>query len=220
MKPGIRIQLTFAASLSLLVGIAHPVLSMAQTTRGSVLIQSYEDPALRPLSDGEVQQAVQVMQRDNRYVAAQASRQRVEMVLATSMAPRDKDEPAGMRRAHVVTYNYDTNETSSAVVTLWPREQLEHYDVSAGPPPLLSPQELQRAKALALANAGVNARLQVAGLGGRTGELIITHLLARGATPSDSCGTQRCVLLMIGTREAVLDGGVLVNLTTGNVEVR
>jgi hypothetical protein len=132
----------------------------------------------------------------------------------------DKHAPTGHRRADVVLYNYDTNETVSAVVTLGPRPRVEHLTVTQGQPPGLSTQEVEEAKQLALAHPPVQARLQAAGLAGRERDLIITHLHAQGAAPGDPCATHRCVRLFFNTHEAVLDIEPIVDLTTGDVEVQ
>jgi hypothetical protein len=202
-------------SMSLLFGFVYPTLGAAQAVHQPPSIHSHEDPVLRPLSAGEAQQARQALQRTH-----PTGSQRVETVLVENMVPRDKDEAPGVRRAHVVTYNYDTNETSSAVIALSPRERIEHLDVSRRPPPFLASQELERAKGLALSHPGVRSRLAAAGIDPGRQDLIITHLLAQGAMPDHPCSIQRCVLLNINTPDAVLEPNVLVNLTTGNVEVR
>ena len=126
----------------------------------------------------------------------------------------------GQRRADVVLYNYDTNETISAVVILAPGPQrVADLAVIRGQPRGLSAEEVQEAQQLALAHPAVQAALQAAGLAGRESELIITHMHVRAAAP-DRCSTHRCVALSFNTRDAVLGIEPVVDLTTGDVAVQ
>lgn len=191
----------------------------AQGRDEAVRIEEQEERALQPLTAAEIQQATTVLQGDNRILQSLASSQRVRTVFVERYED-DKDAPMSTRRAHVVLYNYDTNETTSVLVTLGPRPQVEELTVTKDQPPGLSTQEVEEAKQLALAHPAVQAKLRAAGLAGRGHELIITHLLARAAAPDDPCTTHRCVALFFNTRDAVVDIAPVVDLTIGEVEMQ
>lgn len=200
----------------LVLGIQLP----ASQERGEgVRIEKQENRELQPLSTAEKQQAITVLQSDNRALRSLAGSQRVRTILI-ERHEEDKGAPTGKRRADVVLYNYDTNETTSAVVTLGPLPGVEYLTVTRDHPPGLSTQEVEEAKQLALAHPTVQARLRAADLAGREHELIITHLLARAAAPDDPCSTHRCVALFFNTRDAVLDIKPVVDLTTEEVEIQ
>jgi Cu2+-containing amine oxidase len=130
-----------------------------------------------------------------------------------------KGTSAGERRADVVLYNYDTNETLSAVVTLGPRQRVEELRVAPDQAPGLGVQEVEEAEQLALANPIVQAELRAAGLTGREQELHIAHIMAQAVSPDDPCSTDRCVVLFFSTPDFTLDIEPVVNLTTGQVEI-
>jgi hypothetical protein len=179
-------------------------------------VKEFVDEALRPLTAEEVDQAIDAVSGDER--ARTLSGQRVRTV-TVERHEQGKDAPAGQRRADVVQYNYDTNETVSAVVSLGARAQVEDLVVTQGPPIGFGRQELEEAQQLALAHPTVQAELRAAGLAGREGELLITHMQFQAVDADDPCRTDRCVVLFLNTRDAVLGVQPVVNLTTREVEV-
>jgi len=196
---------------------AQPLAAQAQN---EVLeIEERRDPALQPLSPAEIRQATSILQRDDRARMRLASDQRVRTVYFERRV-EDKGAPSGQRRADVVLYNYNTNETISAVVALSPRQQIEQLTVTQGQPPGLGTEEVAEAQQLALADPAVQAELRAAGLAGRESELIITHIRVRTDAPDDPCATNRCVLLFFNTPDAVLRLQPIVDLTTGEVQLR
>lgn len=80
---------------------------------------------------------------------------------------------------------------------------------------LISPQEVDEAKRLALANPKVKERLKAAGVA--ENELIITHLFTNTLYRDEAC---RCVALFFNTREAVLPIEPIVDLTTKEVRFK
>jgi Cu2+-containing amine oxidase len=213
----LRIRDLLATLLAALALPVQPLMSQAQDE--AIRIERHVDQALQPLTAAERNQAITVLQSDERASTRLARNQRVRTVFVERRED-DKDAPTGQRRADVVFYNYDTNETISAVVTLGPRPQVEHLTVTPNPPPGLSTQEVQEAQQLALTHPTVQARLQTAGLAGRESELFITHMGVQAAAPSDPCSTHRCVVLFFNTRNAVLNIEPIVDLTTGEVRVQ
>jgi Cu2+-containing amine oxidase len=196
---------------------AQPVASQVQNE--AVRIEERKDPALQPLSAAETRQATSILQGDERARTRLASGQRVRTVYIERRV-EDKGAPRGQRRADVVLYNYDTNETISAVVALGPRQRIEQLTVTRGQPLGLGTQEVEEAQQLALAHPAVQAELRAAGLAGRESELIITSMRIQTVAPGDPCSSDRCVTLFFNTRDAVLDIQPVVNLTTGEVEVQ
>jgi hypothetical protein len=213
----LRMRVLLATLLAALALAVSPMVSQAQNE--AVRIEGRSDQARRPLSPTEKDQAITLLQSDDRARTRLARGQRVRTVLV-ERHEEDKDAPTGQRRADVVLYSYDTNETITAVVTLSPRPRVENLMVTQGQPGGLSAQEVAEARQLALAHPAVQARLQAAGLAGREDELFITHILARATAPGDPCSTHRCVALFFGTRDAVLGIQPIVDLTTGEVEVQ
>jgi len=174
------------------------------------------DHAHQPLNAAEIDTATSTLERDDRARTRLAKGQRVQTVLV-ERHEEDKDAPAGQRHAGVVKYNYDTNETISAVVTLGPGPQVEQLTVTKGQPPGLGPQEVEEARLLALAHPTVQAELRAAGL--RESDLVITHMQVPPAAPGDRCSTDRCVVLFFNTRAAALGIEPTVNLTTREVNI-
>jgi Cu2+-containing amine oxidase len=140
-------------------------------------------------------------------------------VVSVELHEEDKRAPAAARRAEVVTYNYDTDETTAAVVALGNNPRVERLVVKKGIQPRLSVDEVEEAKRLALADPAVQAQLRRAGVAGREGELIITHLQVKAVDARDPCATHRCVLLSFHTRSAVLYINAVVDLTDRRVEL-
>jgi hypothetical protein len=218
MKDILRRHSALRALLTIVLGaaalVAGPVGSGAQDQPAR--IEEFEDPALQPLTAEEVDQAIEAVGSDER--AQVLSGQRVQAV-TVERHEEGKDAPAGQRRADVVWYNYDTNETVSAVVSLADGPQLDELTVSEGPPIGFGREELEEARQLALAHPTVQAELRAAGLAGREGELVVTHMQVQAVSPDDPCRTDRCVALFLNTRDAVLGVQPIVNLTTREVEV-
>lgn len=202
---------------ALLVLAAQPL--PAQAPNESLRIEERTDPALQPLSPAEIRQATRILQGDDRARTRLAADQRVRTVYVERRV-EDKGAPPGQRRADVVLYNYDTDETISAVVTLSPRQRIEQLTVIQGQPPGLGPEEVAEAQQLALADPAVQAELRAAGLAGRESELIITQIGVRTDDPDDPCATHRCVLLFFNTQDTVLRLQPIVDLTTGEVQLR
>lgn len=182
----------------------------------SARVEEFVDEALQPLTADEVDQATDAVAGDERTRTLSGERIRTVIV---ERHEEGKDAPAGQRRADVVQYNYDANKTVSAVVSLGARAQVEDLAVTQGPPIGFGRQELEEAQQLALAHPTVQAELRAAGLAGREGELVITHMQVQAVDPDDPCRTDRCVVLFFNTRDAVLGVQPIVNLTTREVEV-
>jgi Cu2+-containing amine oxidase len=215
--PYLRMGRSLSTLLAALPLAGQPLESQAQDE--AVRIEEHVDQALQPLTAAEIRQATTVLQRDDRARARLLTSQRVRTV-SVERHEDDKGAPPGQRRADVVLYNYDTNETISAVVALDPRPRIEHFTVTPDQPPGLGTQEVEEAQQLALAHPTVQAELREAGLAGRESEFLITHIRVQAAAPGDPCSTDRCVALFFNTRDAVLDIQPIVNLTTGEVEVQ
>ena len=120
----------------------------------------------------------------------------------------------------MVLYNYDTNETISAVVTLGPRPAVEELTVVPDQPLGLGIEEVEEARQLALAHPTVQEALRASGLTERDRELVVTHIRVQTDAPDDPCSTDRCIVLFFNTQDGVLDIEPVVNLTTGEVEVQ
>jgi hypothetical protein len=181
-------------------------------------IEGHADQARQPLTAAEIDEATAVLEGDDRARTHLAKTQRVRTVLV-ERHEEDKDAPTDQRRVNVVKYNYDTNETISAVVTLRPRAQAEQLSVTRDQPPGLGPEEVEEARQLALTHPTVQAALRAAGLAGRESELIVTHIRVQPAAPGDRCSTDRCVVMFFNTRNAVLGVEPIVNLSTREVTV-
>jgi Cu2+-containing amine oxidase len=179
----------------------------AQAPDEDVAIEESVDPALEPLTPREERQAVGALERD-----LGVGDQRVEVVSV------DRHEEDDERSADVILYNYDTEETIAAVVTLEPRPVVEEVAVTPEQAPGLGTEEVEQAQQLALADPTVQAELRAIGVTER--ELIITHIRFQTEAPDDPCSTDRCVLLFFDTADAVLDIEPIVNLTTGEVAIR
>ena len=206
------------ATLLVALGLAVPR-AAAQERGESVRIEPREDRTLQPLTAEEMSQATTAVQHAPAASRSLDRRQRVRTI-SVERQEEGKRAPAGQRRAYVVLYNYDTNETTSAVVALGPSPRVEQLTVARDQAPSLSPAEVEDAKRRALAHPAVRAKLRAVGLAGRTQELIITHLLAKSASPGDPCATHRCVGLFFNTPDAVLDIHPVVDLTTGEVDIQ
>jgi Cu2+-containing amine oxidase len=217
-----RMRDSLATVLAALALAAEPVAS--QVRDETPRIKEYVDDTLQPLTAAEIQQATAVLQRDDRAHALLVSDQRVRTVFIERRED-DKDVDTGQpradrRRADVVLYNYDTDETISAVVTLGPGPRVEHLAVTPGQPAALGSQEVEEARQLALADPTVQAGLRAAGLLGRESEFIITGLRFQPAVLDEPCSTHRCVVLFFNTRDSVLGIEPIVDLTTREVQVR
>jgi Cu2+-containing amine oxidase len=179
----------------------------AQAPDEDVVIEESVDPALEPLTPREERQAVGALERDLGVGA-----QRVEVVSV------DRHEEDDERSADVVLYNYDTEETIAAVVSLEPRPVVAEVAVTPEQAPGLGPEEVEQAQQLALADPTVQAELSAIGV--TEGELIITHIRFQTELADDPCSTDRCVLLFFNTADAALDLQPLVNLTTAEVALQ
>jgi Cu2+-containing amine oxidase len=185
--------------------VAQPV--VAQAPDEDVAIEESVDPALEPLTPREERQAVSALERD-----LGVGDQRVEVVSV------DRHEEDDERSADVILYNYDTEETIAAVVSLEPRAGVEEVAVTPEQAPGLGTEEVEQAQQLALADPTVQAELRAIGVTER--ELIITHIRFESEAPDDPCSTDRCVLLFFNTADAALDLQPIVNLTTGEVAIQ
>ena len=219
-----RMQGFLATLLAALALAVQPLVADAdseslESPADGVAVEEHVDPALQPLTARELRQAVGALQRDIAAAMRLAGNQRVRTV-SVERHEEDKDAPAGRRRADVTLYNYDTNETISAIVTLGASPQVEDMTVTAGQPPGLGSREVEEARRLALAHPAVQAELRANGLAGSASDLFITHIRVQPAAPGDPCSTDRCVVLFFNTRDAVLEIEPIVNLTTGEVEIQ
>ena len=111
----VRMRGLLAPLLTTLALAAQPLTSQAQDE--AARIERHVNQALQPLTAAEIDQVTAALQSDDRARARLATNQRVRTVLV-ERHEEDKGAPTGQRRADVVLYNYDTNETTSAVVTL------------------------------------------------------------------------------------------------------
>ena len=213
----LRIRGLLASLLTTLALTAQSLASQAQDE--APRIETHVNQALQPLTAAEIDQATAALQRDDRARAHLATNQRVQTVLV-ERHEEDKGVPTGQRRVEVVLYNYDTNETTSAVVALGPEPRVENLAVTRGQPPGVGTQEVEEAQRLALAHPTVQAELRATGLAGRESELFVTHMRVQAAAPDDPCSTHRCVVLFFNTRNAVLGIEPIVDLTTREVRVQ
>ncbi len=191
----------------------------AQAPDEDVSIEGHTDQALQPLTAREMRQAESALRGDVAAAMRLSGSQRVRTV-SVERHEEEKGAPSDQRRADVVMYNYDTDETISAVVTLGARREVEDLTVTPGQAPGLGPEEVEEARQLALAHPAVQAELRATGLTGRERELIVTHIRIQTDAPNDPCSTDRCVLLYFNTPDTVLDIEPVVNLTTRQVEVQ
>jgi Cu2+-containing amine oxidase len=213
----LRMRGLLATLLAALALVVQPLAAQAQDK--VVRIEEQKTPGLQPLTAAEIDQATTMLQSDPRIRTSLAQSQRVRTVFV-ERREEDKNAPTGQRRADVVLYNYDTNETISGVVILGPSPSVEHMTITKDQPGGLGTQEVEEAQQLALAHPTVQEQLRAAGLSGRASELIITHIRAQAAALDDPCATHRCVMLSFNTRDAVLNIGVVVDLTTREVAVQ
>ncbi len=130
----------------------------------------------------------------------------------------DKARPMAERRADVVIYKYTTDEAISAVVNLGSSPRVDAIVVTRDLPPALSPEEVEEAKRLAVADPGVQGRLSAAGIAEQS--FIITHLLARAVQRDAACSTHRCVMLFFNTRDAALEINPVVDLSAQRVALQ
>jgi hypothetical protein len=133
------------------------------------------------------------------------------------------NEPKGTtssgRRADVILYNYTTNETISAVVSVaGGSPRIDAMRVTKDPPPPLGADETEAARQMALANPAVQTRLLGAGVAASDPSLIVTHLFGRTDDTRDPCAKNRCVLLFFNTPAQFLFPAV-VDLTERKVRV-
>jgi hypothetical protein len=129
-----------------------------------------------------------------------------------------KNAPSPGRRADVVLYNYITNETTSAVVSIAGAPRIDAVRVTKDVPPPIGVEETEAAKQMALANPAVQARLQGASLAASDPSLIVTHLSGRSENPGDPCSKNRCIVLFFNTPTQFLFPTV-VDLTERRVRV-
>jgi hypothetical protein len=131
-------------------------------------------------------------------------------------------EPKGVtaagRRADVMLFNYTTNETISAVVSVAGSPRIDALRVTKDPPPPLGVEETDAARQMAFANGAVQARLQGAGVAASDPSLIVTHLFGRAEDTRDVCSRNRCVVLFFNTRAQFLFPAV-VDLTERTVRI-
>jgi hypothetical protein len=206
-----------ATLLAALAFAVHPV--AAQAPDENVSIEETLDEAFRPLTAREIRQAVSALRRDEEASERLPGNQRVRTV-SVERHEEDKGAPTDQLRADVILYNYDTNETIAAVVTLGPSPVVEQLMVTPDQAPGLGAEEVEEARQLALAHPTVQAQLRADDLTGRERELMITHIRVQTEAPDDPCSTDRCVVLFFNTPDAVLDIEPVVNLTTGEVGIQ
>jgi Cu2+-containing amine oxidase len=170
---------------------------------------------LDPLTPSEIEQATRILLGDARVYQAMGISPQYRIV---NIERHEEDKGiamTGARRADAVMYNYTTDETISCVVNLGANPRVEAMKITKNLPSPLSPEEVDEAKQLALADPSVQARLGSAGIA--EDSLIITHLLARAVQQDAACSTHRCLMLFFNTQEAVLDINVVVDLSAQRV---
>ena len=132
------------------------------------------------------------------------------------------NEPKGVappgRRADVMLYNYTTNETITAVVSVAGSPRIDALRVTKEPPPPLGADETEAAKQMAFANPAVQTRLRDAGVAASDPSLIVTHLFGRTEDTRDPCAKNRCVVLFFNT-PAKFPFPAVVDLTERRVRV-
>jgi Cu2+-containing amine oxidase len=166
---------------------------------------------LDPLTSTEIEQAKKTVLGDARMRQAIGISSSYRIV---NIERHEEDKgiaAVGARRADVIMYNYATDETITCVVNLGSNPQVDTIIITRDVPSALSPEEVDEAKRLALADPIVRARLGSAGIAERS--LIITFLLARDAP----CSTHRCLMLFFNTQDAALDITVVVDLRAQRV---
>jgi Cu2+-containing amine oxidase len=169
---------------------------------------------LDPLTSAEKEQATKVLLGDPRMRQAIGISSSYRIV---NIERHEEDKgiaATGGRRADVIMYNYATDETISCVVNLGSNPRVDAMKITKDLPSALSPEEVNEAKRLALADPIVQARLGSAGI--TEHPLIITYLLARVQT-NPACSTHRCLMLFFNTQDAALDINVVVDLSAQRV---
>jgi hypothetical protein len=197
------------------------VLLALGTVFGPSLLLAQPGPAslLDPLTPDEQQQARSVLLGDARARAHVNAGQKTRIVRTERHELGKGRLGPAVRSADVVMYDYTTNETVSAVVSLGNTPRVEQLATTTNRPPALSAEEVSEAKQLALASPAVQSKLAAAGLAGREGELMITHMLGVTRNVADPCSRHRCVQLFLNTANAVLDFQPVVDLTDMTVDV-
>lgn len=130
---------------------------------------------------------------------------------------RDKlaEERDSLARFAVVThYRYDGDLAIRTVVSL-PRRAVVRTDTAAHAPTPLAPEELARARELALADSRVRETL-----GSHVNDVVVEALVVRTASPRDPLFGRRVVRLLFRVgRDYMRDPVVLVDLTAERVVV-
>src|SRR5688500_13271693 len=93
--------------------VTQPPTSLAQEEITKV--EEHLNPALQPLTAAEIDQAIAAFEGDQRSRERVTRNQRIQTILV-ERHEEGKDTLQDQRRADVVRYNYDTNETISAIV--------------------------------------------------------------------------------------------------------
>lgn len=191
---------------------------------GSVLAGAYD-----PLTQAELDRAVQLAQADQRFKTLQARASRLEL-LFVERHEEGKSQTAGderpARRADVFAYLYGQEQTLHAVVDL-NRGRVDQLSAQAGVQPPLNPAESRRALDLALADpqAGKVIRDEYRAAAGRALQsaadlrwrALIFYADAHPAAAegeASACGAERCAQLLLTTRDnTVVNVMPLVNLS-------
>jgi Cu2+-containing amine oxidase len=174
--------------------------------------------SLDPLTSAEKEQATEILLGDARVGQYMGVRPRYRIVNIERHEEDKGMDTTGGRRADVIIYNYTTDETISAVINLGPNPQVDAIKVTKDLPPALSPEEVEEAKRLALADPAIQAKLGAAGISEKS--LLITHLLASAVQKNDACSTHRCLMLFFNTPDAVLDIKAVVDLSAQRVRLQ
>lgn len=174
---------------------------------------------LDPLTPREIELAKSVLLGDRRANQYLGGNSRYHFVNIERHEEDKSVAGTAERRADVVLYNYTKDETVSAVVRVGTSPRVDAMQIIRDRSPGLSPEEVEEAKQLALADPGVQMKLTAAGISEiANGSLIITYLFAQASDKADACSTHRCVLLYFNTREVALLS-VVVDLSARRVHV-
>jgi len=173
-----------------------------------------------PLASSEIELARAILLSDARVKASLGETARYRIVNVERHEEAKAVAVTAPRRADVVLYNYTKDQTISAVVRLAGNPQVDDLTITTEYPPALSPEELEEARQLALADPAVQAKLQLAGVSDTGADsLIVTHLYGRAIDGQDACFTHRCIALFFNTKEALLFTAT-VDLSAQRVQVQ
>lgn len=173
-----------------------------------------------PLTPAEIAQAKSLLLNDGRVKQNLGNNSRFR-ILSVERREQPKDAKfATQRGASVTLYIYTKDETMVVAVRLGNNAGVDALVTTRRAQPALSPEELEEAKQLAMANPAVQFQLGKAGLSGRSEDLIVTYLFAKSVNEQDACATHRCVILFFNTPNAVLDVTPVVDLSAQRVQVR